>query len=137
MCCIYFQTVLVQSHRNVWGKVNKNPPRGTFRPNRHWDPKNKGLRKAKETKIYAPELHEGNKKLEGTNEILAMRENMKKMGIFRTNPEQEYRNFLYLSCTNGPLDIFIPPESEGKASILSIKVHIKCLDIWHYRTNSI
>ena len=38
-----FQT-FIQPNRQVWGNVNIPNKRGRSRPNRHWDPKNKGLK---------------------------------------------------------------------------------------------
>jgi len=109
---------IVQPHRNAWGNVNTPNRRPRQRPNRHWDPKNKGLRMAKQMIINLPDI-DAHRKLDKTGDVLKMREHLKKQGIFPTNPSREHA--VYIASTSDVLDSFIPPEGEGKASIFSLK----------------
>ena len=50
------------------------------RPNRHWNPRHKKMRLAKEMKIKLPNV-EKERKLSAENDVTKQREEMKKRGI--------------------------------------------------------
>ena len=49
-----------------------------------------------------------------------MREYMKKKGVVPGDPVREFP--VYMACTSGIFDAYLPPESDAKASILSLEV---------------
>jgi len=58
----------IQTMNMSWGNVNVRPKRGKHRPNRHFDPKTKGLRAAKIQKIKLPDIPEQRKVMENAKE---------------------------------------------------------------------
>lgn len=122
---VYFQVCLSLQqipNRSVWGNVNRLPRRGSHRPNRHKDPKWAKFRAAKVLKIALPDI-EGERKLYADRSDDApdkMRDWMKKQGILPLGQNREYP--VYMGCTTGPFDAYLPPESDGKAAILSLEV---------------
>ena len=110
---------MISSQRNAWGNVNKPYPRNGHRPNRHWDPRNRGLRRAKERFMDLPKI-ELERSLHKTGDILKMREEMKKKGIIPTVPQQEHP--IFIACTNEAFDRYIPNEMEGAAAIFKAEV---------------
>lgn len=71
------------------------------------------------SKIQLPDI-ERQRKLQQAGDVEALRENLKKQGVVPSNPEREFP--VYMGCTMGTIDSFIPPESDGKASILTVEV---------------
>ena len=101
--------------RNAWGNVNKPNKRGEHRPNRHWDPRHKKMRVAKEQKIQLPNT-EKERKLSAANDIAAQREMMKKRGILPVGPALEYP--VYMGSSPSVFDPYIPGKSDGIKSQL-------------------
>lgn len=80
---------------------------------KHWNPKFKKLRAQKYLKVELPESTEDLDKMPREK----VRQKMKEKGIMPTRPWME-RPF-YLSATGGAFEPYIPPEGDGKASIVS------------------
>lgn len=99
--------------RNAWGNVNLPNPRGEQRPNRHWNPRHKKMRLAKEMKIKLPNV-EKERKLSAENDVTKQREEMKKRGILPIGPSSEYP--VYMGCSPSIFDAFIPVRSDGIAT---------------------
>ncbi|CAB3233111.1 unnamed protein product [Arctia plantaginis] len=80
---------------------------------KHWIPKFKKLRAQKVLKVELPD----------SNEVVSemtpekMRQKMKERGILPPRPWME-RPF-YISATGGVFEAYVPPEGDGKASIVS------------------
>jgi len=107
----------IQTMNMSWGNTNVRPKRGSHRPNRHWDPKTKGLRAAKVMQIKLPQIEEQRRVTANAKEDpSAIKEYLKKQGKLPTNPNMEYPN--YLASTMGALDPYLPPEGEGKATFM-------------------
>ena len=108
----------IQTMNMSWGNIHKPNPRSFNRPNRHWDPKTKGLRNAKVQKIKLPDIDAQRKVMEKQREDpAAIKEYLKKQGKLPTNPSKEYPT--YIASTMGAIDPYIPPEGEGKATFTS------------------
>lgn len=83
------------------------------RQTKHWKPEFKRLRKLKFVKIDLPNLRE--KPEDITKE--EMRSRMKERGVLPPRPWME-RPF-HISCTGGIFEAYVPPEGDGKKSIIS------------------
>ncbi|KAH8276873.1 hypothetical protein KR026_002030 [Drosophila bipectinata] len=83
------------------------------RQTKHWNPQFKRLRKQKFVKIDLPNLRE--KPEDITKE--EMRRRMKERGVLPPRPWME-RPF-HISCTGGIFEAYVPPEGDGKKSIIS------------------
>ncbi|KAH8306071.1 hypothetical protein KR018_000148, partial [Drosophila ironensis] len=83
------------------------------RQTKHWNPQFKRLRKQKFVKIELPNLQE--KPEDITKE--EMRRRMKERGVLPPRPWME-RPF-HISCTGGIFEAYVPPEGDGKKSIIS------------------
>ena len=114
-----------QTMNMSWGNVNTRPPRGKSRPNKHWDPKTKGLRAAKVMKIKLPNIEEQRRVTEESKEDpAAIKEYLKKQGKLPTQPDRETP--MYIACTQGGIDPYLPPEGEGRATFTkSVKLWAK------------
>lgn len=83
------------------------------RRTKHWDPKWKALRKAKYVKIDIPNLNERADELSPEQ----MKSRMKERGLLPPRPWLE-RPF-HISCTGGIFEPYVPPEGDGKLSLVS------------------
>eukprot|EP00099_Drosophila_melanogaster_P023328 NP_651072.1 mitochondrial ribosomal protein L45 [Drosophila melanogaster] len=83
------------------------------RQTKHWKPEFKRLRKLKFVKMDLPNLRE--KQEDITKE--EMRSRMKERGVLPPRPWME-RPF-HISCTGGIFEAYVPPEGDGKKSIIS------------------
>lgn len=92
------------------------------RRTKHWDPKYKWFRTRKFINIDLPDLNEKTDDLP-KDEI---RTRMKKMGLIPPRPWME-RPF-FISSTGGIFEPYVPPEGDGKVSIISTAVSIRGLE---------
>ncbi|XP_064549636.1 large ribosomal subunit protein mL45 [Drosophila montana] len=83
------------------------------RQTKHWKPEFKRLRRQKFIKIELPNLRE---KPQDINKE-EMRSRMKERGVLPPRPWME-RPF-HISCTGGIFEAYVPPEGDGKKSIIS------------------
>lgn len=83
------------------------------RQTKHWKPEFKRLRRQKFIKLDIPNLRE--KPADFTKE--EMRNRMKERGVLPPRPWME-RPF-HISCTGGIFEAYVPPEGDGKKSIIS------------------
>lgn len=86
-------------------------------PNKHWNPLFKKERTARILKVELVD-HEFDRKRE-RNEVTPeeMKEKLKKLGL---QPASQYSEKpLYISSTGALLDAYVPPEGDGKASLIS------------------
>ncbi|XP_055378184.1 probable 39S ribosomal protein L45, mitochondrial [Condylostylus longicornis] len=84
-----------------------------YRRTKHYDPKFKLLRKKKFVKVELPNFQE--KKDDLTPEEIRSR--LKERGLLPPRPWME-RPF-HISCTGGIFEAYVPPEGDGKKSIIS------------------
>nr|CAG4646564.1 EOG090X0DDP [Macrothrix elegans] len=84
--------------------------------NRHWNPKFKQLRKEKFQKIKLPNFDEERDPSKLTPDQIRSR--MKEMGVLPPRPWMERP--IFLSATGAVFEPFIPPEGDGKMSVLSL-----------------
>eukprot|EP00092_Neocalanus_flemingeri_P011833 GFUD01012762.1.p1 GENE.GFUD01012762.1~~GFUD01012762.1.p1 ORF type:complete len:348 (+),score=111.05 GFUD01012762.1:51-1094(+) len=100
------------------GATHTIPPmRRSQIPNKHWNPLFRKERAAKFLKIELVD-HEWDRK-RARDEITPeeVKEKLKKMGI---KPASQYNEKpLYISSTGALLDAYVPPEGDGKASLIS------------------
>lgn len=86
-------------------------------PNKHWNPL---FKKERTNKVMKIELidHEFDRK-RSRNEVTPeeIKEKLKKLGLQPVNPYNEKP--MYISSTGSLLDPYIPPEGDGKASLIS------------------
>ncbi|VVC88206.1 unnamed protein product [Leptidea sinapis] len=80
---------------------------------KHWNPKFKKLRKEKYFKIDLPDFNEDPSKIPEEK----VRQKMKERGVLPPRPWME-RPF-YISATGGVFEAYVPPEGDGKASLVS------------------
>ncbi|KAI5645866.1 tim44-like domain-containing protein [Phthorimaea operculella] len=80
---------------------------------KHWNPKFKRLRAQKYLKVEIPDLNEDPNSLSREK----IRQKMKERGLLPTRPWME-RSF-YISATGGTFEAYVPPEGDGKASVVS------------------
>ncbi|KAL0818737.1 hypothetical protein ABMA28_008068 [Loxostege sticticalis] len=80
---------------------------------KHWDPKFKKLRAKKFLKVDLPNFNEDF----DTMSREKLRQKMKERGVLPPRPWME-RPF-YISATGGVFEPYVPPEGDGKASIVS------------------
>lgn len=83
------------------------------RQTKHWKPEFKRLRKMKFVKIDLPNLREKPDDISKEE----MRSRMKERGVLPPRPWME-RPF-HISCTGGIFEAYVPPEGDGKKSIIS------------------
>ncbi|XP_060647865.1 large ribosomal subunit protein mL45 [Drosophila nasuta] len=83
------------------------------RQTKHWKPEFKRLRKQKFVKIELPNLREKADDISKEE----MRSRMKERGVLPPRPWME-RPF-HISCTGGIFEAYVPPEGDGKKSIIS------------------
>nr|XP_037278763.1 probable 39S ribosomal protein L45, mitochondrial isoform X1 [Rhipicephalus microplus] len=98
---------------------------GLFRPsvqqvrwmknNKHWLPKWKALRRRKVIKIKLPEFEEMRRKDQMTPE--EMRTKLKEQGVAPDRPWNERP--MVISCSGGVFEPYLPPEGDGKVSVLT------------------
>ncbi|KFD49931.1 hypothetical protein M514_09145 [Trichuris suis] len=86
----------------------------TLVPNRHWDPKFKGMRRQKVLKITLPDYDKLRKQEELSMKDL--RAELKKMGLPPHRPWRERP--IHVSCSGDIFDPFLPPEDESKVSLI-------------------
>lgn len=93
------------------------PRRRTSVPNKHWNPL---FRKERAAKVMKVELldHEFDRR-RARDEVTPeeMKEKLKKLGV--EAPTQYNEKPMYISSTGAILDEYVPPEGDGKASIVS------------------
>ncbi|XP_013195051.2 large ribosomal subunit protein mL45 [Amyelois transitella] len=80
---------------------------------KHWNPKFKKLRAQKYMKINLPNMNEDFSSLSKER----LRQKMKERGVMPPRPWMD-RPF-YISATGGVFEAYVPPEGDGKASIVS------------------
>ncbi|XP_017035874.1 large ribosomal subunit protein mL45 [Drosophila kikkawai] len=83
------------------------------RQTKHWKPEFKRLRKLKFVKIDLPNLREKPEDISKEE----MRSRMKERGVLPPRPWME-RPF-HISCTGGIFEAYVPPEGDGKKSLIS------------------
>uniref|UniRef100_A0A1A9UWE5 Large ribosomal subunit protein mL45 n=1 Tax=Glossina austeni TaxID=7395 RepID=A0A1A9UWE5_GLOAU len=83
------------------------------RQTKHWNPKFKRLRKLKFVKIDLPNLNEKAADLPKDE----LKKKLKERGVLPPRPWLE-RPF-HISCTGGIFEAYVPPEGDGKRSIIS------------------
>lgn len=83
------------------------------RQTKHWAPKFKRLRKLKFVKMDIPDFHEKPSELPQGE----LKKRMKERGFLPPRPWLE-RPF-HISCTGGIFEPYVPPEGDGKKSIIS------------------
>ena len=109
----------------MWGNRNKPNPRGENRPNRHDEAQHHRLRHAKILKVKLPDIEKQRKLGKQMHEDpAALKEYMKKEGILQTAPESDSERPFYTACTQGPIDPYLPPEGEGKATLTGSSVKL-------------
>ncbi|XP_071441232.1 large ribosomal subunit protein mL45 [Hetaerina americana] len=88
----------------------------TVRHRKHWDPKFKRLRALKIAKV---DLRDWNKpESEGGPTTEEVRARMKERGVLPPRPWSERP--MCISCTGGVFEPYVPPEGDGKVSVVSI-----------------
>lgn len=87
-------------------------------PNRHWKPEFRKQRAWKVMKIDLPDYEWERRRARGELTPEEMKEKAKKMGVAPLSSYQERP--VYISSVGALLDEYIPPEGEGKASLLSV-----------------
>jgi len=95
------------------------PPqtRGARRPNRHRDERFRALRAIRNVKVELRDFDFERRRYKDEVPPEEMREKMKKLGINPASPWQEKP--LYISSTGAVIDPYVPPEGDGKASLIS------------------
>jgi len=93
------------------------PPRGSRRPNKHMNDIWVKGRRMKTQKIELQDYEFDRKRYRGEVTPAEMRAKMKKMGIMPSHPWQEKP--IYISSTGALIDNYVPPEGDGKASLVS------------------
>ena len=106
-----------------WRKEHKPTPRGDNRPNRHRDPWWSKLRAAKVLKVDVPDYEFQRRVALGKASPAEVRDELKKLGEAPLR-ERYSEKPLYVSCTGGVLDDYVPPEGDGKASVVSTEVSL-------------
>jgi len=101
-----------------WRQEHKPTPRGHNRPHRHRDPCWSKLRGAKVFKVDVPDYEFQRRAALGKASPAEVRDELKKSGEAPLR-ERYTEKPLYLSCTGGVLDDYVPPEGDGKASVVS------------------
>ncbi|XP_034944563.1 probable 39S ribosomal protein L45, mitochondrial [Chelonus insularis] len=86
------------------------------RGTKHWNPKWKKWRAAKVIKIKLPD-YQKNDETDETVLQEKMRTKLKEMGLQPNMPWIEKQT--YISCTGGIFEAYVPPEGDGKFSIVS------------------
>jgi len=106
-----------------WRQEHKPTPRGHNRPHRHRDPCWSKLRGAKVFKVDVPDYEFQRRAALGKASPAEVRDELKKSGEAPLR-ERYTEKPLYLSCTGGVLDDYVPPEGDGKASVVSTEVSL-------------
>ncbi|KAK8780492.1 hypothetical protein V5799_018166 [Amblyomma americanum] len=83
--------------------------------NKHWNPKYKAERRRKVLKIKLPEFEEMRQKDQMTPE--EMRSKMKEEGVAPDRPWNERP--MVIACSGGVFEPYLPPEGDGKVSLLT------------------
>jgi len=113
---IRFGLAINLSVRTIATKTIK-PKRRTMVPNKHWNPL---FRKERNWKVLKIDLvdHEFDRR-RARDELTPeeIKEKMKKMGL--EPPSQYSEKPLYISSTGAILEAYVPPEGDGKASMIS------------------
>jgi len=91
--------------------------RSTRRPNRHRDEKYRAARREKTIKIELKDFEFERRQYNDQVTPEERKEKMKKMGLPPTSSYQEKP--IYISSTGTVLDEYVPPEGDGKASLIS------------------
>lgn len=110
--------------RGVWGNVNKCPPRGRNRPNKHHDPRFRKLRGAKVLKLDLPDGEVERKLASFKMSPDESRAEMKRLGMLPPHPDGGTGGELpvFMASTGAVFHQYVPPEADGQASILSSEV---------------
>lgn len=111
--CMKFLQVLQPGFLSpgIQGLLNAQQVR--HRQTKHWNPKFKTLRKRKFIKVDIPDFQEKFEELSKEE----VRSRMKERGVLPPRPWLE-RPF-HISCTGGMFEPYVPPEGDGKKSIIS------------------
>lgn len=83
---------------------------------KHWNPKFKKLRGLKYIKVKLPDYETMNKSPEELTKE-QIKTQMKEMGILPSRPWNEKP--VYISCTGGIFEPYVPPEGDGKVSVIT------------------
>lgn len=92
--------------------------RGNRRPNRHRDEKYRAARADKVIKLELQDFDFERRRFRDEVTPEEMKEKMKKLGISPATPGGQEKP-LYISSTGALIDEYVPPEGDGKASIIS------------------
>ncbi|XP_046432011.1 large ribosomal subunit protein mL45 [Neodiprion pinetum] len=108
---------LVQSHATlVYTQTLKAAPCFLFvrhRTTKHWNPKWKKLRKEKVMKVKLPNFNQKPEDMTPEEQRSMMRERgLERPRVWNERP-------IYLSCTGGIFEPYVPPEGDGKFSAIS------------------
>ncbi|XP_060063184.1 large ribosomal subunit protein mL45-like [Ylistrum balloti] len=114
-----FQKIFVGTSGYGWNVIQQ-PVR--FASNKHFDPRGRKYRRRKGTPSYMKQLMELKTPDMDTPDKVRM--HMKKFGVLSRDTFMEYVD---ISCTNMVFDEFLPPEGDGKSSLLSVQ---KGKDVW-------
>lgn len=88
-----------------------------FSRQKHWNPKFKLLRRQKVIKVELPNFREDINSLSEEE----VRSKMKERGILPRNPYKETP--IFVSCTGGVFEPYVPPEGDGKISPITAQVN--------------
>ncbi|XP_030371700.1 probable 39S ribosomal protein L45, mitochondrial [Scaptodrosophila lebanonensis] len=109
--CLRFMQLVPQSAMLAPGVQTMQQVR--HRQTKHWKPEFKRFRKLKFVKLDLPNLREKSEDISKEE----MRSRMKERGVLPPRPWME-RPF-HISCTGGIFEAYVPPEGDGKKSIIS------------------
>ncbi|XP_022913098.1 large ribosomal subunit protein mL45 [Onthophagus taurus] len=101
-----------------------------YRRTKHWNPKWKLFRKLKVIKIDLPKYNE---KFEDLSEE-EVRSKLKEQGLLPPRPWVE-RQF-HLSCTGGVFEPYVPPEGDGKVSVITTEGAKQNIELLSKKTRS-
>nr|XP_018903060.1 PREDICTED: probable 39S ribosomal protein L45, mitochondrial isoform X1 [Bemisia tabaci] len=106
-----------------------------FRSTKHWNPKWKKLRGLKVQKLDLPDFHK-DKDMKDLPNMSAeeVRSFFKERGIQPTRPWRE--RDMFLTCTRSIFESYVPPEGDGKVSVLSKEGVAQQLSFLKKKTNS-
>lgn len=90
-----------------------------LRHTKHWNPKWKKFRKEKVIKVKLPNFNENDDE-EFTQE--KMRTKFKEQGLMPSKPWIEKQ--IFLGCTGAVFEPYVPPEGDGKFSVVTTTVRI-------------
>ena len=108
--------------RSAWGPEHQPTPRGKHRPNKHKDPKFSKGRNYKVLRVQLPDhdfLRAMDRRETSPSE---MRSYLRQVGMLAPGRQEWTERAPYISCTGAVLEEFVPPEGDGKASLMSKEV---------------